>query len=141
MVGYIINDEYEERGKIYYKKIRIDDLYGLEKPSSKRSMVKKRTKPNPKRPEKYNVLDSIFEIPLLKYNGETDQYLFKKMNTVYSLQVYQVEYEMKVEKPSSKKMIDGSNHQKPPDQNMLSTHSIQISDNNESDGNEEALSQ
>lgn len=61
------------------------------------------------------------------------------MNTVYSLQVYQVEHEMTVDKPSSKKMINGLKPQKPNDQNMLSTHSIQISDN-ESDGNEEALS-
>jgi hypothetical protein len=32
------------------------------------------------------------EVPLLKYNGETDQYLFKDINTVYSLQVYQLEH-------------------------------------------------
>ena len=69
MVGYIINDEDEARGKIYYKKIKIDDTYGMGKTSSKRSMVKKRTRLNPKRPDQYNVLDSIFELPLLKYNG------------------------------------------------------------------------
>ena len=53
-------------------------------------MGKKKTKVNPRRPEKFNLMDSIFELPLLKYNGETDQYLFKNMNTVYSLQLYQV---------------------------------------------------
>ena len=56
--------------------------------SSKRSVTNKKMKMNPKRAEPYNLLDSIFEIPLLKYNGETGQYLFKDLNTVYSLQVY-----------------------------------------------------
>ena len=89
MVGYVINDEAEERGRVYYRKVKIDDLYGFGRSSSKRIVEKKTHKSNPKRTEKYHVLDSIFELPLLKYNGETDQYLFKDTNTVYSLQVYQ----------------------------------------------------
>jgi hypothetical protein len=62
--------------------------------SSKRFVVNKKMKMKPKRAELYNVLDSIFEIPLLKYNGETGQYLFKDLNTVYSLQVYQPDHEI-----------------------------------------------
>ncbi len=86
----MINDEAEERGKIYYRKVKIDDVHGVGKSSSKR-MVKKH-KPSHARTEYYNVLDSIFELPLLKHNAETDQYLFKDTNTVYSLQLYQDDY-------------------------------------------------
>ena len=59
MVGYVINDETEERGKVYYRKVKIDDLYGFGR-SSKRIAEKKTHKPNQKRIEQYNVLDSIF---------------------------------------------------------------------------------
>ena len=76
------------------------------------------------------MLDSIFEIPLLKYNGETDQYLFKDVNTVYSLQLYQVEHEMAINKTSSKTLLPG---QKPFNPKIVSQHSIQISEDSELD--------
>jgi hypothetical protein len=60
MVGYVINDETEERGKVYYRKVKIDDLYGFGRSSSKPIAEKKTHKPNPKRIEQYHVLDSIF---------------------------------------------------------------------------------
>lgn len=87
MVGYVINDENEERGRIYYKKIKIDEGQWQQ---GKEQKGKRKGGGVNRRVEKWGVLEAIFEIPLLKYNGETDQYLFKDLNTVYSVQVYQV---------------------------------------------------
>lgn len=92
MVGYVINDPSEERAKIFYKRIKLDEQNVNIKKTTTRKLLekKKQNSYKNKRCGLFNFVNSIMEIPLLKYNGETDQYLFNDNNTVYSLQIYQL---------------------------------------------------
>ena len=90
MVGYIINDFEEEKAMVYYKKIKIDDSsITIKKNCSKRIVHPKKENIVYKPLQKWSNFESILNISNLKYNGETDQYLFKDMNTIYSIQLYQ----------------------------------------------------
>lgn len=71
----MINDEEQEKGRVYYAKMRMSEVKTegekekVSMFSTRKLMAKKRSTKLGRKCMRFNFVDMIMQIPLLKYNG------------------------------------------------------------------------